>query len=413
MFIYFRMRMIVIMLLGITSGLPLPLSASTLAAMLMDISVDVTKIAVFGLASTPYVFKCLWAPLIDNLNIPMIGKLFGCRRSWILLSHTLLFITIVFVGLYTASTPNLMVLGIGVFCMAFFSATQDMVIDAYRIEILSDEDQGAGAAMATFGYRIGMLISSAGSLFIAEYLNWAISYTFIGICLFPGIIAVMLYGEPKIKRKSKSDFYTFFSWLKRSFSDPFVEFVKQKKWVLIILLVLLYKLSDTYIGMLTTPFLMDIGFSKIEIASVIKLYGFLAIIIGMFIGGYLISRYKNMGNILMIALFLQCTSNLVFVVQAIYGHNILVLIGVISAENFCSGLSSAALVAYISTIVKKEFAATHYAILSSLAVFGRIIISSSAGLVVEQLGWINFFYFASLLSLPAFICLYYLYYKKN
>ena len=412
MFVYFRLRMIVVMLLGITSGLPLPLSASVLAAMLVDSGIDVTKIAVFGLVSTSYAFKYLWSPLIDNLGIPILNTLLGRRRSWILLTQFLLLISIIFVGLYSANRPNLMILGIGVFCIAFFSATQDIVIDAYRIEILPDEDQGAGAAMATFGYRVGMLISSTGSLFIAEYLNWSIAYTFAGIFLLPGSIAILFYGEPKIKRKSKSDSKTCIGWLKYSFAAPFIEFIKQKNWVVIMLLVLVYKLSDAYIGMLITPFLMNMGFSKIEIASIIKLYGFLTTVIGMFIGGYLISRYKNMGNILMIGLILQCTSNLAFVVQAMYGHNIPVLIAVISAENFCSGLSNAALVAYISTVIKKEFTATHYAILSSLAAFGRTTISSSAGLLVDQVGWVNFFYFSALLSLPAFICLYYLYYKK-
>ncbi|MDJ1407165.1 MAG: MFS transporter [Candidatus Midichloria sp.] len=166
--------------------------------------------------------------------------------------------------------------------------------------------------------------------------------------------------------------------------------------------------------MLTTPFLMNIGFFKVEIASITKLYGFLTTIAGTFIiGGYLIAKYQNMGFILMLELVLQCVSNLVFIVQTSYGYNPSVLVGIISVENFCSGLSNTSLVAYISTIVKKEFTATHYAILSSLAVVGRTVISSSSGFVVFILGWINFFYFSAFLSLPAFICLYYLYYRKN
>ena len=413
MFLYLKPKMLVIMMLGVASGLPLSLSASTLSAMLMDRGIDIAKIAIFGLASTPYAFKYLWSPLIDNLSLPILNKVLGRRRSWLLLTQTLLFLTIIFVGFYGVQAPNLFILGAGVFCISFFSATQDIIIDAYRIEILTNKEQGAGAAVITFGYRIGMLLSSAGSLFIAEYLNWAIAYYSVALFLIPGALAALVYGEPSLPERSQKVHSNFIAWLRHSFADPFIEFIKQKNWFVIICLVLLYKLSDAYIGMLTTPFLMDIGFSKVEIASIIKLYGFLTTIAGTFIGGYLIAKYQNMGFILMLGLVLQCVSNLVFVVQTSHGYNPSVLVGVISVENFCSGLSNASLVAYISTIVKKEFTATHYAILSSLAVVGRTVISSSAGFVVFILGWINFFYFSAFLSLPAFICLYYLYYRKN
>ncbi|MDJ1288034.1 MAG: MFS transporter [Candidatus Midichloria mitochondrii] len=412
-FLYFKPKVLVIVMLGVASGLPLSLSASTLSAMLMDTGIGIAKIAIFGLASTPYAFKYLWSPLVDNLSLPILSKVLGRRTAWLLLTQILLFFTITFVGFYAAQAPNLFILGAGVFCIAFLSATQDIIIDAYRIEILTDEEQGSGAAAVTFGYRIGMLISSAGSLFIAEYLNWAIAYSSVALFLIPGALAALAYGEPSLLRRSRKVYSNFIAWLRHSFADPFIEFIKQRNWFVIICLVLLYKLSDAYIGMLTTPFLMDIGFSRVEIASIIKLYGFLTTIVGMFIGGYLIAKYQNMGFILVLGLILQCVSNLVFVVQASYGNDPSVLIAVISVENFCSGLSNASLVAYISTVVKKEFAATHYAILSSLAVVGRTVISSSAGFVVSILGWINFFYFSALLSLPAFICLYYLYYRKN
>lgn len=263
--------MLVIMVLGIASGLPLSLSASTLSAMLMDSGIDITKIAIFGLASAPYAFKYLWSPLIDNLNLPILSKFLGCRRSWMLLTQILLFFTIIFVGFYAAKAPNLLILSVGIFCIAFLSATQDIIIDAYRIEISTDKEQGAGAAAVTFGYRIGMLISSAGSILIAEYLNWAIAYSFVALFLIPGALAALLYGEPSLSRTSQKDFSNFIAWLNYSFICPFVGFIKQKNWFVIICLVLLYKLSDAYIGMLTTPFLMDIGFSKIEIASIIKL----------------------------------------------------------------------------------------------------------------------------------------------
>jgi len=413
MSLYFKPKMLIIMILGITSGLPLALSGSTLSAMLMDSGISMTNIAIFGLVSTPYAFKYLWSPLVDNLNLPILGRILGRRRSWLIFTQIFLFSSIIFIGLYARQTPDLLMLGISTFCMSFFSATQDIVIDAYRIEILREEEQGFGAAVAIFGYRIGMLLSGAGSFFIAEYFSWSAAYLLSAFFLIPGGLAALFYGEPAATKKYQREFNNIKDWLKHGFIDPFLELMKMKNWLIMIALILLYKLSDAYIGMLTTPFLLDIGFSKIEIASIIKLYGFLATMLGMFLGGYLISKCGNIFVILIFGLILQCLSNLSFVIQATYGYDISILITVISIENFCSGISGAALVAYISTIVKREFTATHYAILSSLAVFGSTTISSSAGKVVSLIGWTNFFYFSALLSLPAFFCLYYLYYKKK
>ena len=406
-------RMLVVFLLGMTSGLPLALSASTLGVMLIDNGINIKEVAVFGLASVPYAFKYLWAPLIDGVRLPIITQWLGRRRSWLVTTQLFLCGTIICTGEYVAQDANLLMLGIMVFSIAFFSATQDVIIDAYRIDILSDSDQGMGAAVATFGYRIGMLISGAGCMMLAEYFGWGVAYLTIALMLLPGAIAALLYGEPKASMEIKQDFDSVLEWIRHSFCDPFLEFLKYKNWVFAILLIMAYKLSDAFIGILTAPFLMDIGFSKLEIAAIVKVYGFIATICGMFIAGYLLSRSVEIKKMLFTGLILQALSNLAFVVQSHYGHDNSVLIVVIFIENFCSGLSNAALVSYISVMVKKEFSATHYAVLSSLAVLGRTTISTTSGMVASALGWTNFFAFSMLLSLPALLCLYYLYYKKS
>ena len=417
MFIYLQPRILVIALLGLASGMPLCLSASSLATMLSEQDVSIKDIAMFGLASIPYAFKYLWAPYIDKLSIPFFTAKFGRRRSWLLCIQVFLILSIIFVGLYGLypDKMTLSTLAIGVICLAFFSASQDIVIDAYRIEILSNEEQAAGAAAAAFSYRIGMLISGAGGLVLAHYMNWFMAYLISGLVLVPGGIAAFLYGEPNVKYKIEKikNVSNIFQVLWLSLSELFRDLVQQKNWLAMVIFIATYKLSDAYIGMVTTPFLVEMGFSKAEIASVSKLYGFIATSAGMLFCGYLLKRNKDLKLMLVIGLILQALSNIVFGMQAFYPGDVEVLIGVISVENFCGGLSSAVLVSYISSIVKKDLTATHYALLSSLAAFGRSVISSSSGYSVSLLGWVNFFIFSAFLSLPALICIYYLRCNKN
>ena len=409
---YFQFKIITIFLLGISSGLPLALSGSALALMLLESGVDIAKISLFGLASTPYAFKYLWSPLVDNLRIPILSKLLGRRRSWLLLTQALLTVVILFVGLQVNISENLFFIGISILTLSFLSATQDIIIDAYRIEILSEEDQGMGVATAVLGYRVGMLLSGAGSLYLAHFFGWKIAYCTIGSLILPGLIAAFLYGEP-INDQAKPVESGLINWFSHAFIKPFLEFIGRQNWILILLFIMLYKLSDAYLSMMTTPFLVEIGFSKLEIANIIKIYGFIAMSCGMFVGGYLLKSYKNSYSLLAFGLILESLSNLAFLVQSLYGHDNMILTFVISVENLCSGISTAMLVAYISNMVNKEFTATSYALLTSFVAVGRATLSSSAGSMTLLLGWTNFFIFTSLLSLPAFICLYYLYHKNK
>lgn len=408
MFVYLRPKFLFIIILGIASALPAVLIASTLTVFLTEYGLERRYISIFGLASVPYALKFLWSPLVDNFKLPFLSDKIGYRKSWLLSLQLLLMSSIITIGFINPQT-HIYYFGLLIFLTGFFAATQDIIIYAYRIEILENNEQGFGSAATIFGYRIGMLISGAGCLYLASYLDWHITYYLMGMLFILFALITLFANEPDIARDTVSK--NIRQWLKAYFVEPFVEIFSRKNWAMILLLVLFYKLSDAYLGMMTLPFLLEIGFTKIEIANIVKIYGSIAILTGMFVGGYIVLQL-SIARCLLLSIILQSISNLMFIMQAIVGNNPITLLLVISVENFVGGISSTVLVAYISNLVNKQFTATQYAILSSLAVFGRTTISASAGYAVEQLGWIIFFIFTALLSLPVLFCWYYVFYRK-
>lgn len=411
MLIYLRPQMLIILLLGIASGVPIALTASTLSAMLEENGLSLATIGLFGAVATPYAFKYLWSPLVDNIRIPILYRFLGHRRSWLIIVQIFLAAAIIAMGMVNPIT-HIGALAILATMVAFLSATQDIVIDAFRIELLKESEQGAGAASVVFGYRIGMLISGAGALYMATTFGWAATYLCMPLVFIPAMIIALLYKAPEVKQFALDDAnFSIADWLTHSFISPFTAFIKQEKWLWLLLLVSFYKLSDAYLGMMTTPFLLQTGFTKIEIAQVVKLFGLIATFCGFFVGGYLASQVSIKGA-LVIGIILQSLSNLSFVAQAMMGHDITTLMWVISVENFCSGVSGTILIAFIVSITNRNFTATHYALLSSLAVIGRALFSSTAGIVVENTGWVNFFFISAILSLPAALCLYIIYYRR-
>lgn len=409
MFIYLRPRILAVLILGFVSGLPLALTASTLTAMLTDYGVSISIIGGFALVGVSYSWKFLWAPFIDNARIPFFSRTLGHRKSWLLLTQIALILTILSVVLIDPRT-ELKLLATTAFILAFLSASQDIIIDAFRIELLKYDEQGAGAAIIILGYRLGMLASSAGALSFAHYFGWQYTYFVMAMLMLLGAGICVLFNEPSAAAKKQERISI--SWFKNSFIGPFAEFFKREQSLLILLFAILYKLSDAYAGVLTTPFLLKLGFDKLEIAAIVKTYGFFATILGAFLGGYLVERI-GMKKALIMGGILQVLSNLAFLIQYQAGHNNYVLMMVISIENFTGGIGTAALVAYLSSLCNIKFTATQYALLSSFVTFARSTLSSSSGLLEEQVGWAIFFIISAALSLPAILLLKYIRINKR
>ncbi len=394
---YLRPYILAIIVLGFASGLPLSLTASTLVVMLSDHGINVKTIGLFALVQLPYAYKYLWSPLIENLRVPILGQLLGRRKSWLIVVQILLALDIVSIALIDPA-KNIELVAFLCFLMAFLSATQDIIIDALRIEMLKPEEQGDGATTVIIGYRVAMLVSSAGALYLSYYFGWKVTYIIMGLLLIPGMIVGQLCQEPKIVLEKVP--HTFTAFIAKSYFEPFKEFASRQGWIAVLAFIVLYKMSDAYIGTLTNKFLIDMGFDKLEIANIVKIYGLAATLAGSVVAGYLLEK-KGMYNTLLLGYVLQILSNLVYLPVWFYGHNELVLVGAMSIENFASGLGNVAFIAFISRVCNLRFTATHYAFLSSLAVFARTNVAATGGYVVDAVGWPYFFFFSCTLSIPA------------
>ncbi len=398
MIVYLKPKFIGIFILSIISGLPLALAASTLTTMLTELKLDFSTIGLFALAGLPYSFKYLWAPLVDNINLPLLGK-FGRRKSWIFLCVILVSLSIFHISLLDP-VNELFLVALTAFAIAFFSVTYDIVFDAFRIESLTKEEQAAGVSTTVLGYRLGMLVSSAGSLYLASFYGWSFTYKFMSILLLVAIPTVLFLKEPT-SYKTKIQTLSFKLWMKTSYLEPLSDFFERipQAWK-VLLFIALFKLGDAYAGMMTNPFLISLGFSKIEIANIVKGIGTVATLFGIFCGGLLASKV-NIHRCLFLTLILQSASNLLFIVQLYAGHNDLVLMPVIFIENFVGGVGTCIFMAYLASLCNIKFTATQYALLSSFALLGRTVISGTGGFVVDIVGWQGFFIISALMSLPA------------
>lgn len=394
---YFSTDILIILFLGLSSGLPLALIISTIKVFLVDLEFDIKTIGLFSLISLPYSLKFLWAPFLDSISIPLLTKKLGKRRSWILLNQILLVIFIAILGL-AGQNADIKLIALTSFIIAVVSATQDMAVDAYRIERIKPEDQALAASFYVYGYRIGMLISGAGALILSDTIPWDKVFFVMSLFMFLGIITT-LFAQENITSKPTSK-KNFITWFKTSVLDPFIDFAKRPKWYVILLFVIAFKLCDSFAGSLILPFLIEIGFSKTQIAAIVKTFGLFATLFGALAGGILAKRIGLMKS-LWIAAILQMLSNLAFCYQAFLGYNINALYAIIFIENFSGGIGDAVFVAYLSSLCNVAFTATQYALLASFASMSRSFLSSSAGFVVASVGWVWFFLISSLLALPA------------
>lgn len=408
---YFTPMMLRLMVLGCFSGLPLALTASTMSAWLKDAGVDIKTIGLFAAVAVPYSLKFLWSPLVDAMPLPVLHNMLGRRRSWMVLSQLGLAVVM---ALMAFANPALDAgwLALLAVALAVCSASQDIVLDAYRVEAVPQQHLGHAVAMFTLGYRIGMLVSGAGALVLADMYGWQTTYLVMAALMISALLITLTAPEPQAAKRKATKKHTALlarwqAWIADAVIAPFHDFMQRSGWLWMVIFIASYKLGDAVLGVMTNPFLLEIGFTKTQIASVVKLYGFGATIAGTFVGGWVAQKYKLFWPLIACG-FLHALTNLMFVVQAKVGADMTVLTLGITMENFTGGISSALLVVFISMLCNKQFTATQYALLSSLATVGRTMVSSGAGFVVAATGWEVFFIIAVLLALPSLVLLWYI-----
>ncbi|HSD78790.1 MAG TPA: MFS transporter, partial [Solirubrobacteraceae bacterium] len=373
-----------------------------------EVGVDLRTIGLFALVGLPYSFKFLWAPVMDHASLPPFTRLLGRRRGFALATQLGLAAAIVALGLTDPARAPLATAAAAL-AVAFFSASQDVVIDAYRIEILGPDEQGAGAAATQLGYRIGMLASGAGALALAAALPWPAVYAAMAGLVGVGALAVLLAPEPPRPAPAPAlapgaSAARIGRALRSAVIDPLADFVGRRGWVAILLLALLYKFGDAVSGKMANPFYVDLAFTKLEVASVTKVWSIVATMAGVAAGGALVARLGTF-RALLVGGVLQAATNLLYSALALAGHSLPMLALAVGADSFTGGLASAAFVAYLSGLCNARFTATQYALLTSLMAGGRTVLSSGSGWLAEQLGWAPFFAATAALAIPGLLLL--------
>ena len=403
--VYADRRVLLILPLGFASGLPLLLTFSTLSAWLATAGISRSTIGAFALVGTPYTLKFLWSPLIDRLPPPLrVGR----RRGWGIVIQLALIAATLSLG---SCDPrrNLFAMAILALIVAFLSASQDIVIDAYRVEILTPRQQGPGAGMIQTGYRLAMLAAGAGALIIADRAGWFAAYATMAALLSVGMLVFIFGPEPtppaeETRSPQTNRWDALREWLATAVIGPFKDFMLRPMWPAILLFVLGYKLGEAMAGVMAMPLYISLGFSLSEIATISKLVGFFATVIGALIGGVVTARLGVI-RALIICGVLQSAGNLFYVLQAVGGHRLEYLALCVAAENLTGAMAGAALVAYLSDLCSPAFTATQYALLSSLAAVGRTLVASSGGLLADKLGWVPFFLLTTVATAPALLLL--------
>src|SRR5580692_9293464 len=401
---YTDRRVLQVLALGFASGLPFLLTYSTLSAWLSTVGVRRAAIGTFALVGTPYAFKFLWAPLMDRVPPPLP---LGRRRGWGITIQVLLMGAILGLGLCNPkhNLPQMAALAV---LVATLSASQDIVIDAWRVEILNKDEQGPGAAMITAGYRIGMLVSGAGGLLIAAYAGWFAAYATMAALLSVGLLVFLLGPEPKVSAQISNAAGSGWHAVSHAFATavigPFRDFMRRPLWPVILIAIFGYKLGEAMAGVMSTPLYISLGFSLPEIAAASKVFGFFSIVAGVMLGGVVTTRYGILRSLILCGI-LQSAGNLFFVLQAVGGHRIGYLALCVTAENITGGMAGTALITYISSLCSPGFTATatQYALLSSITLLGRNVVASSGGWLSEKMGWPWFFVMTSVVGLPALL----------
>ncbi len=401
--LYLDRRILALFILGFASGLPLLLVYSTLSFWLRQESVSLTEIGWFSLAGTAYGFKFFWAPLVDHIRIPVLAAWLGQRRSWLLCAQVFVAATIVALG---ATNPGeaLTLTAFWAVVLAFASATQDIVVDAFRIEMLDDEEQGSGAANFVNGYRVGTLAAGAGALILADVYGWFWAYAAIAALMFLGMAVTLWLPEPARPEGPKPRYESWRSRFQNAVVAPFREFTTREEWIAILVFVAVYKYGDALLGAMANPFYADMGFSGTEIAVITKGWGLAMSLTGAILGGVLVARQG-----LLMALFVtgvgQLTGNLAFAWLATLGESLGALTFAIAVENLTGAMATAAFVAYLSSLCNVQFTATQYALLTSLTAQARTVFAAGGGWLADHLGWTLFFLTTTAAAVPGLVLL--------
>jgi PAT family beta-lactamase induction signal transducer AmpG len=403
--VYGDRRLLLILAMGFASGLPLLLTGGTLFYWLRKLGLDLTTIGLFSSVGLPYSLKFLWAPVVDHVPIPGLTAALGRRRSWALLAQLGAIGAIVALGA-TDPAQHAFATAAAAFAVAFFSATQDIAIDAYRIEILAPEEQGQGSSATQLGYRFGLLASGAGALALADFVPWSTVFLGMAALMGVGVAAVLMAAEPPRPEEPAGSAGTgaarIAERLRVAVVEPVADFLRRRGWAAIFALAVLYKFGDAIGGAMSNPFYEDLGFSGVEIGGITKVWGLVATLAGIAAGGALVARL-GMLRALLVGGALQAVTNLLFSLLALAGHSLPMLGVAIGADSFTGGLGSAAIVAYLSSLCRARFTATQFALLTSLSAVGRTVVATASGWLAEELGWAAFFAATAALAIPGLL----------
>lgn len=412
---YLRKNPMVTFLLGISSGFPLTLLIATMTFWLAKVGIDTATIGFAVALGIPYTIKFLWAPLVDKLPIPFLTKAFGQRRGWLFFIQALLFVAIWQLGASDPQPGDIGQFAIWALVTAFLSATQDIVIDAYRIEILDDDEFAHGIATNQFGYRTGNLIAGAGTIYFASNeglgLGWATAYGLTAFCIVPAILGALWAGPGKfVDRFAQASGMKAGQWLTEAVVNPFREFLSRHGAFLILGFVLVYKVGDAMGQAMLGPMIVDLGFSDLDYISANKLWGFGALIVGSALGAPFL-LCLGMGRALVISGFMMMFSNVMFMILAATGNHYWMMVAAIVTENVTSGIGLTVFATYLSGLSNIAYTATQFALLSSFAGVGRTFMAGPAGIVAENFGWVFFWGFTVVAAIPGMLLLWLLWSK--
>jgi len=391
------------LLLGLSSAAPFAMIASTLTTRLAEAGIEKKAVTAFALTFLLYNFKFLWAPAVDRLKIPLLTNLVGQRRSWLILIAACAAASIIWLGTVDP-VQNLGMVVAAALTVAFFGATFDIVIDAYRIENLSPEQLGTGSGMSQYGWRLGSAGAGALALVVAERAGWSAAYAAAALFTIPALIAAVLLGEParpdSVETGPKQ---TSLQKLRAAVVEPLADFLTRPNAALVLMFVLVHKIGDTLANLSFRLLFADMGFSKDEIAAYDVAFGLVAFLVGIFVGGLVYARLGMMRAV-MLSLILMAVSNLSFAALAAAGHSNLGMAAAIGFENFSSGLGGVAVVAYLSWLCDLRFTATQFALLSAMAsILGRFLTGTVSGALIEALGFVQFYVLTTFLALPGIL----------
>ena len=408
--VYTQPRVIAMVFLGFSGGLPFLLVFSTLTAWLTEGDVSRSAIGFFAWIGITYSIKVLWAPVVDSVPIAGLTGPLGQRRGWMIAGQSGIAIGLITMALVGPS--NLLFLSLAALVVAFSSATQDVAIDAFRIEAADLEYQAAMTAAYVFGYRVALLASGAGALYLADYFSWQVSYLAMAGLMSVGVVTVLLVAEPFRERVSKAPELSLpgvLQWFKTAVAGPFIDFFQRnrKNALIILFFIAIFRLSDIAMGIMANPFYLDMGYTKTEIANIAKIFGFFMSIAGSFICGALVIKWGLMRPLLIGAVAVAVT-NLLFAGLSRLEPEVIYLAVVISADNISGGFAATAFIAYLSSLTNKAYTATQYALFSSLMTLPGKFISGFSGIVVDNFGYFEFFVAAALLGVPAILLVIYL-----